>query len=178
MWKLVLVVLALCFSNVLASAQNHIDKVDSAALQKNKMAALNALSGEYLECSAYFTVIAYCMGGYPAPTVPKLLRDYQQSAKTALGLAISTGRAVGLTSASVEATSKLVATSQMQSVNSGCSNIRDLSQRYDAFCKQLLQVPDERFAELLAGKICTGLFKCTLNNSSAPLLATSTRGTH
>jgi len=177
MWKLVLIALALCFSNVPASAQNHIDKVDSIALQKNKMAALNELSGEYLECSAYFTVTAYCMAGYPAPTVPKLLRDYQSSAKTALGLATSTGRAVGLTSASVEATSKLVATSQMQSINDGCANIRDLSQRYDAFCKKLLQVPDERFAELLAGKICTGLFRCTLNSGSA-LTATSTRSTH
>ena len=176
MWKPALVALALCFGNVSASAQNHIDKVGSNEPQRNKMAALNELSGEYLECSAYFTVTAYCMGGYPAPTVPKLLRDYQHSAKAALGLAISTGRAVGLTSASVEATSKLVATSQMQSINSGCSNIRDLSQRYDAFCKQLLQAPDERFAELLAGKICTGLFRCTLNNSA--FLATSTRGTH
>ena len=176
MWKLVLVVLALCFSYALASAQNHIDKVDSGMLQKNKMAALNELSGEYLDCSAYFTVTTHCMSGYPAPTVPKLLRDYQSSAKTALGLAISTGRVVGLTSASVEATSKLVVASQMQSVNDGCANIRNLSQRYDAFCKNLLQVPDKRFAELLAGKICTGLFKCTLNNSA--FLATSTRGTH
>jgi hypothetical protein len=84
-------------------------------------------------------------------------------AKTALGLAISTGRVVGLTSASVEAKSKPVAAGQMQSINSNCLNIRDLSERYDAFCKQLMQVPDNRFEELLAGRICTGLFKCTLS---------------
>jgi hypothetical protein len=166
MWKVVLAVFALGFSGAVASAQNHADNVDSIALQRNKMAALNELSGEYLECSAYFKVTAYCLAGYPAPPVPKLQRDYHDWAKTALTLAISTGRVLGLTGASVEATSKLVATSQMQSINGDCLNIRDLSERYGAFCKQLLQAPDGRFAELLAGKICTGLFKCALNNNS------------
>jgi hypothetical protein len=70
---------------------------------------------------------------------------------------------VGVTSASVEARSKPVAAGQMQSIDGNCLNVRDLSERYDAFCKRLMQVPDSRFEELLAGRICTGLFKCTLS---------------
>ena len=176
MWKLVVAVLALGLSGAVASAQNHVDNADSVALQRNKMAALNELSGEYLECSAYFTVTAYCTAGYPAPRIPKLQRDYQDSAKAALTLAISTGRVLGLTGASVEATSKLVATSQMQSIGNDCLNIRDLSERYGAFCKQLLQTPDGRFAELLTGRICAGLFKCPLN-SNGELVSASSRAT-
>ncbi|MGB9043023.1 MAG: hypothetical protein WCC81_11205 [Pseudolabrys sp.] len=165
--------LALGLSGAVASAQNHVDNADSVALQQNKLAALNELSGEYLECSAYFTVTAYCTVGYPAPRIPKLQRDYRDWAKTALTLAISTGRVLGLTGASVEATSKLVATSQMQSISNDCSNVRDLSERYGAFCKQLLQTTDVRFAELLAGRICAGLFKCALNNNSELVSASS-----
>jgi hypothetical protein len=50
----------------------------------------------------------------------------------------------------------------MQSINGDCLNIGNLSGRYEAFCRQLIQVPDKRFAELLGGQICAGLFKCTL----------------
>jgi hypothetical protein len=175
MWKFVLAVIALGFSGALASAQNYVEHVDPSVLQKNKVTALNELSSEYLECSAYFTVTAHCRAGYPAPTVPKLIRDYQNSAKTALSLAISNGRVAGLTSASVEAGSKLVAKSQLQFINSDCLNIGDLSERYGAFCGQLMQVPDKRFQELLEGRICTGFFKCTLNNINAHLATRSAR---
>jgi hypothetical protein len=51
-----------------------------------------------------------------------------------------------------------------QSIRSNCFNIGDLSERYGRFCKLLLRSPNERFAELFAGKICTGLFKCALNS--------------
>jgi hypothetical protein len=174
MWKLIVGVIAIGLSSALASAQNHIDNVDTVALQKNKIAALSELSTEYLECSAYFTLTAYCLAGYPAPTVPKLLRDYQHSAKTALNLAISNGRSVGLATALIESRSKLVAARQTQSINGDCLNIGDLSERYSAFCRQLMQVPDKRFGELLEGRICTGLFKCSLDRNNA-LLSTSTR---
>ena len=36
-----------------------------------------------LQCAAYFSATAYCINGYPAPSVPKIVRDYQQVAKTA-----------------------------------------------------------------------------------------------
>ena len=173
MWKLVLAVISLGITIAPASAQSQIDTVDTLAFQKSKTAALNELSDEYLECSAYFTVTAYCMSGYPAPSVPKIVRDYQQAARTTLSLAISTGRVVGVTKASVEARSKPVAAAQMQSVNSNCLNISNLSERYGVFCKQLMQVPDKRIEDLLAGRTCTGLYKCTLSSKSA-FLATAT----
>lgn len=177
MWRLLLALIAFGFSVAMASAQSQIDKVDPIALQKNKAAALVKLSSEYLECSAYFTVTAYCMAGYPAPAVPKIVSDYRHAAKAALRLAIPTDRVVGETNSSVEARSKPVAAAQMQSIKSNCLNISDLLERYDAFCKQLMQAPDRRIEELLTGKICTGLFKCALSNTSTPS-AISTHGAH
>jgi hypothetical protein len=163
MWKLVLAVVALGFTIAPASAKNRVNKVKPPVFQETKTAELNELSDEYLECSAYFLVTAYCIGGYPAPAVPKIIRDYQQAAKKALGLAASTGR---VTEALVEARSKSVAAAQMQSINSNCMNIRDLSERYDAFCKQLTEAPDTRIKELISGRMCTGLYKCSLSSKS------------
>ena len=169
MWKLRFAAIAFGFSIGLASAQNEIAKVDP--LNKNKTTALARLSGEYLECSAYFSVTAYCMADYPAPAVTKIVRDYQDAAKTALKLATSADRLAGVNNSSVDARPKLLAVAQMQPIKRNCLNIADLSERYDAFCRQLMQAPDRRMAELLTGKICSGLFKCALSRP----LAFSTR---
>lgn len=158
MWKFILTVIALGFTIAPACAENQFDKV----------AALHALSGEYLECSAYFSMAAYCMAGYPSPIVPKIVSDYRNAARTAFRLAISTGRVVGAINSSVEARSKPVGAAQTQSVKSDCLNISDQSERYGVFCKQLMQGPDRRTEELLAGRYCTGLYRCSLSASSAP----------
>ena len=176
MWKLTFALIAFGFSIALASAQSRIDKVDPIALQKNKTTALARLSGEYLECSAYFSVAAYCMASYPAPAVTKIVRDYQDAAKTALKLATSADRVTGVNNSSVDARSKSFVAAQVESVKSRCLNISALSERYDAFCKQLMQTPNRRIDELLIGKICTGLFKCAPSSPSTPL-AVSTRST-
>ena len=164
MWKLALIASAFALTVTLAPAQP--EKPGQVALQEDRAAALNELASEYLQCAAYFTVAAHCMAGFPAPAVPKLIRDNQQSAKVALALAISNGRSVGLTKALAEAGSKLVAAAQMSSINGNCLKIGNVSKRYDLFCKRLMQGPDERFAELLERRICTGLFKCALSRRS------------
>lgn len=166
MWKPLLVGITLVLGIAVASAQNRIDKIEQIAVQENKTAALVELSNEYLECAAYFAVTAYCIGGYPAPTVPKLVRDNQYLANAALSLAISNGGVVGLSSASVAAGSKSIATAQMRSIDNNCLKIGVLSERYDIFCKHLISRTDERIAELLARRICTGFFKCTLSSPS------------
>jgi hypothetical protein len=165
MRKLSFAVIAFGFSIGLSSAQTQIAKVDPIALNKNKTTALARLSGEYLECSAYFSVKAYCMADYPAPAVTKIIRDYQDAAKTALKLATSANRLASVNNSWV----KLFAVAQMEPVKRDCLNISDLSERYDAFCKQLMQASDRRMDELLTGKICTGLFKCALSSPSRPL---------
>jgi hypothetical protein len=100
--------------------------------------------------------------------VPKIVRDYQQAAKAALSLAISTGRVARVTNSSADAQSKPVGAAQRQSIKSNCLNISDLSERYDAFCTQLMQAPDKRVEELLAGRYCTGQYRCFLSANSAP----------
>jgi hypothetical protein len=157
MWKHILTAIALGFTIGPAPAQNQIEKI----------AALNTLSGEYLECAAYFSAVAYCMTGYPAPLVPKISRDYQQAAKIALSRANSTGRVAGGTDSLAEAQSKPVGATKGQSIKSNCLNFSDLAEHYDAFCKQLMQAPDKRVEELLAGRYCTGQYRCFLGANSA-----------
>ena len=176
MWKLTFALIAFGFSIALASAQSRIDKIDPIALQKNKTTALVRLSGEYLECSVYFSVAAYCMASYPAPAVTKIVRDYQDAAKTALKLGTSADRVAGVNNYSVDARSRPFVAAQIESIKRNCLNMSALSERYDAFCKQLMQAPDRRIDELLTGKICTGLFKCAPSSPSTPL-AVSTRST-
>ena len=171
MWKLPFALIAFGFSIGLASAQGQIAKVDPIALKQSKATALARLSGEYLECSTYFSVTAYCVADHPAPAVTKIVRDYQDAAKTALKLATSADRLAGINNSSVNVRSKPFAVAQMEPIKHNCLKISDLSERYDAFCKQLMQAPDRRMDELLTGKICTGLFKCALSRP----LAVSTR---
>jgi hypothetical protein len=171
MWKLPFALFAFGFSIGLACAQNQIAKIDPIALNKSKTTALATLSGEYLECSAYFSVTAYCMADYPAPAVTKIVRDYQDAAQTALKLATSADR---VNNSSFNVRSRLFALAQMEPIKRNCLNISDLSERYHAFCNQLMQAPDRRMDELLTGKICTGLYKCALSGPSRPL-AVSTR---
>jgi hypothetical protein len=171
MRKFIFAVIALGSLIGTASAQ------DRAALHPIKIAIQSELSGEYLECSAYFTVVEYCIAGYPAPNVPKLMRDYQRMAKTALSLAASAGPNPGTRDTLLNAGSKLVATSQMQSINSDCRKIGELSYRYEAFCNILIQRPDKRINELREGRICTGRYVCAPSNSNGLLVsfATSSR---
>ena len=165
MWKSLLLGIAFALVTAQSFAQNRTDRVSQVTVEENKTAALNELSNEYLECAAYFTVTAHCIAGYPALRVPKLVRDNRLLAKTALGLAISNS-GVRLTNASAEAGSKSVAPTLMRSIDGNCLNIRDLSERYDAFCKRLMTEPSERLADLLAGRMCTGFFKCELSSRS------------
>jgi len=171
MRKLIFAVAALGYLIGTASAQ------DRAAVHQIKIAVQSELSGEYLECSAYFTAVAYCIVGYPAPNVPKLMRDYQRMAKTTLSLAASVAPNPGTRDTFLNAGSKLVATSQMQSINSDCRKIGELSYRYEAFCKILMQTPDKRINELREGRICTGGYVCAPSNSNERLVsfATSSR---
>jgi hypothetical protein len=63
----------------------------------------------------------------------------------------------------------------MKLIGGDCLNMVELSQRYHAFCKKLMETPEKRLTELLEGRICTGLFKCAIVSNSA-VFNTSTRG--
>lgn len=55
---------------------------------------------------------------------------------------------------------KLMRDEMMKSLNSNCTNIAILLEKYSNFCQQLIQNADPRFAELLQEKKCTGSYKC------------------
>jgi hypothetical protein len=72
------------------------------------------------------------------------------------GIARSTGQSEAAFMASAELTMK----DQMAAIRESCMNIFVLQRRYAAFCQHLAQSPDDRFRELLAGKTCTGEYRC------------------
>jgi tetratricopeptide (TPR) repeat protein len=111
---------------------------------------LNELSWEMLECSTYFLISAQCIESHPDPSAPRTTSDLRQAAEKIGTLAITTGRAAGVTDEGVAERTKLTFQKLMKSINNNCVNIAVLLDRYNNFCKQLSQEPDKRLKELLA----------------------------
>ena len=112
--------------------------------------ALNEISGEMTECSAYFLISAQCIESHPDPRSPRIANDLRQAAKKIETLAITTGRSIGITDEAFAARTKLAFEKLMTSINNNCVNIAVLLDRYNNLCKQLNLDPDSRLKELLA----------------------------
>ncbi len=122
---------------------------------------MNEFSSELLECAAYFFVSAQCIENHPDPRAPKLASDYRSAAEKLTGIAITTGRSVGISDDAFAARTRLTFAQQMKSINNNCINVSVLLDRYSDFCMHLSRTPDQRLDELTAGKFCTGTYyKC------------------
>jgi len=148
MFKLAMALFAWCLLSITASAQS------------NKTNAINELTGEMLECSVYYIISAQCIEGHPDPDAPGLVKTYKGLANDIATLAISTGKSVGVSDDAVNARLSLITKNLMDSIANKCVMINVLFDRYDNFCKQLVQNVDARLKELLAGKKCTGIYRC------------------
>ncbi len=146
MFKLAL--FAWCFVSITASAQS------------NRSNALNELTGEMLECSVYYVISANCIEGHPDPDAPRLVKTYKGLANDILALAIKTGKSGGVSEDAVNARLTPVSKDLMGSIGNKCVMINVLFDRYDNFCKQLARNVDARLNELLAGKKCSGMYRC------------------
>jgi hypothetical protein len=148
MFKLAMALFAWCLLSITASAQS------------NKTNAINELTGEMLECSVYYIISANCIEGHPDPDAPGLVKTYKGLANDIATLAISTGKSVGVSDDAVNARLSLISKDLMGSIGNKCVMINVLFDRYDDFCKQLAKNVDARLKELLAGKKCTGIYRC------------------
>ena len=109
---------------------------------------LNEISGEYLECSYYYTWSANCLTGYPDPRVPDLQAGMQHVGTEMLKLAISTARTVGVTDKALYARLDLLIARINAEVNNSCVNASVLQERYAGFCKILWENSDTRVGEI------------------------------
>jgi hypothetical protein len=148
MFNLAMALFAWCFVSITASAQS------------NKTNAINELTGEMLECSVYYVISANCIEGHPDPDAPALVKTYKGLANDIATLAINTGKSVGVSEDAVNAKLSLISKNLMGSIGNKCVSISVLFEKYDSFCKQLAKNVDARLKELLAGKKCSGIYRC------------------
>jgi hypothetical protein len=134
-----------------ALAQNQATTEQQAAAE---------LSGEMLECSVYFRIVATCLQGVPDTRVPEAIRQLNDNASKIGGLATRTGAATGVSIDGQQDKSKSLRDEMMSSLSNTCHNISILLHRYHNFCVQLTDNPDPRRAELLQQGKCSGSYKC------------------
>ena len=132
----------------------------TASEQSNKANAVNELTEEMLECSVYYVISAQCIEGHPDPDAPALVKTYKGLANDIAVLAINKGKSVGVSEDAVNARLSLISKNLMGSIANKCVNINVLLEKYDSFCKQLAKNVDARLKELLAGKKCSGIYRC------------------
>jgi hypothetical protein len=94
------------------------------------------------------------------PDAPGLVKTYKGLANDIAVLAIQTGKSVGVSEDAVNTRLSLISKDLMGSIGNKCVMINVLFDRYDNFCKQLAKNVDARLKELLAGKKCSGIYRC------------------
>jgi hypothetical protein len=127
--------LAVCLSAVAASAQTNEDV----------KWALGEVAGELQLCSVYFLVITSCM----TDQRQDLAHTYQEAAQRLIDLAVSSGRAAGVSDEAYVAQNSLYGAAMWKAMPS-CTNIAVLLQRYSNFCQRLSHDADPRLKEWIA----------------------------
>jgi hypothetical protein len=127
---------------------------------EDKAGATVDLIGEMIECAAYFRMTSGCLAKQPEEKAKQLAERYEQQAVNMLGNAIQLGTPNGLTVDGAAAFLKSMATSMDEAMGGHCINIGVIFERYSAFCKKLGENPAARVDELLAGKRCSGSYRC------------------
>jgi hypothetical protein len=108
--------------------------------------ALGEVAGELQVCSVYFLVVSSCINDQR----PDLARTYRAASDKLSGLAISSGRAVGVSDLAYMAQASLYTDAMMKSMRGNCTNIAVLLQKYSKFCQRLSQDADPRLREWIA----------------------------
>lgn len=111
--------------------------------------AATELSGEMLECSMYYRIVATCMEGVPDTRVPETIRSLNDTASKVGELAVGVGTSAGISVDAQQAKSQTLRTELMNAIFGRCFNISILLHRYHNFCQRLVDHADLRRAELL-----------------------------
>ncbi len=108
--------------------------------------AMGEVAGELQQCSVYFLVLSACV----ETQEPTLARTYKDMADKVGGLAISSGRAAGVSDEAYAALGSLEAEAMMKSMGGNCTNVAVLLKKYMNFCQKLSQDADPRLKEWVA----------------------------
>jgi hypothetical protein len=135
-------------SRVLAALVVSIALSQSAVAQSEAdiKRALGEVAGELQQCSVYFLVTSTCI----EPQEPALAGKYREMADKLIGLAISSGRAAGVSDDAYAALNSLLTESMMKAMGGNCTNIAVLLKKYMNFCQRLSQDADPRLKEWVA----------------------------
>jgi hypothetical protein len=109
----------------------------------NIVSAMGEVAGELQVCSVYFLVITSCLSDQR----PDLARKYREAAEKMIGLAVSSGRAAGVSDAAYEAMNRIDSNAMMKAMGGNCTNVAVLLERYSNFCQRLSQDADPRLKE-------------------------------
>ena len=110
------------------------------------LGAMGEVAEELQICSVYFLVTSSCIN----PQRPDLGLAYRQEADRLGNLAISSGRAAGISDQAYLARGNMYASAMMKAMGGNCTNIAVLQQRYLNFCQQLSQDADPRLRAWIA----------------------------
>jgi hypothetical protein len=108
--------------------------------------AIGEVAGELEVCSVYFLVTSACIKDQR----PDIAKTYRAASDKVADLAISSGRAAGVSDAAYGAQASLYTTAMMKAMGGSCTNIAVLLQRYSNFCKRLSEDADPRVKEWIA----------------------------
>jgi hypothetical protein len=110
------------------------------------LSAMGEVAGELQTCSVYYLVGSSCLSAQR----PDLARTYRAMADKVGDLAITSGRAAGISDAAYAAQASLYAKAMMKAMDGNCTNIAVLLRRYSDFCQRLSQDADPRLKEWIA----------------------------
>jgi hypothetical protein len=135
--------------DIVAAVAASIVFAQSAAAQTtdaDMQRALGEVAGELEVCSVYFLVGSACIKDQR----PDLAETYRAASDKVADMAISSGRAVGVSDKAYAAQASLYTDAMMKAMGGNCTNIAVLLQRYSNFCKRLAEDVDPRLKEWVA----------------------------
>lgn len=124
---------------------------------------LNELSGELAECGSYFAIASEAISRFSDSEIAgasALAADYKRHAEDMISLAAKNGLNAGATYETLTVRFQQTTANLMAMTNKNFANMAILTQRYQSFCKHLVESTDARFRELQSGNICNSEYRC------------------
>jgi hypothetical protein len=160
MRNIALGMIAVTLSGAFALAEDRAPLERASVAPTESASVLHEFSREMLECSVYYRIAVQCFEDYPDPRAPKVASEYGAAVDQLTAVALGIARSIGQSDAAFRSFTAMIMKDQMAAIKQSCANISMLQQRYAAFCQDLARSPNDRFRELLAGKTCTGEYRC------------------
>lgn len=112
--------------------------------------AVDELSSEMSQCSAFFAISAQCFERYPDSRAQQIASQFRQTADSTGIIAKDIGKTAGVSQAAIDARLKQDFRDQSRLIKNSCINLSVIQNRYGNFCKRIAQDPVARLDVLKA----------------------------